>query len=104
MEKYFKDFNKDMQEKLNKLEHEKEFKRREYYYPVITNEDLLPWYFKTDYINNWSYPDNFLFSTCPVCGLTDVFSECLSDETGNDGLSRDAVLKCQCGHIYDIVG
>lgn len=104
MVKYFKDFSKEMQEKLNQAEHKRELKRRAYYYPVIKNEDDLPWYFKTSYINNWSYPDNYLFSLCPACGLPDIFSECLSDEIASDGLSRDVVVKCECGCVYDYVG
>jgi hypothetical protein len=94
---YYKDLEPAMQDKVNVQWRQKELKRRESYYSKDTNESDYPWYFKTDYINSWTYSDNYLFSLCPVCGLPEVFSSVLN-EVGYE--SRTVTTKCKCGNIY----
>jgi hypothetical protein len=94
---YYKDLNAVMQSKVNDQWRKRELERRLTYYPISTPESDYPWYFKTDYINNWNYPDTYLFALCPICGLPEVFSDTIK-ESGYECLT--VTTKCNCGNIY----
>lgn len=94
---YYKDLSSEMQDKVNQQWRQQEFIRREMYYKNGTNELDYPWYFKTDYINNWTYPETYLFALCPICGLSNVFSNVIK-ESGYESIT--VTTKCKCGNIY----
>lgn len=97
---YYKDLDSTMQNKVNQQWRNLEFERRTTYYNGYTNELEYPWYFKTEYINSWTYPNIYLFDLCPVCGLPNVFSHTIK-EVGYE--IKTITAKCQCDNIYKYV-
>ena len=86
---------------INSIIRKNEFARRKIYYPEIADESILPWYFKTDYINNFSLSDDKLEDFCPDCGKTERLAEFIS-ETGFE--CRTVTVKCPCGCVYQYGG
>ena len=86
---------------INSILRKQEFDRRDFYYPVITNESTLPWYFKTDYIKEFSLSDDNIVEFCPDCGKPEQLAEFI-EETGFE--QTTVTLKCPCGCIYQYGG
>jgi len=95
--KWFKNCTDVEKSEINAIIRKEEFERRDHYYPSGAEESKLPWYFKTDYINNFSLADNNLEEFCPECKKTERASE-LIKETGFE--QRTITVKCPCGCVY----
>jgi hypothetical protein len=57
------------------------------------------WYTKMDYIDNWKYPEGYLFEICEDCGRPRQLMVCLKDEP-IAYQQRHCVYKCPCGRIH----
>ena len=99
--KYFEKCSIAEQTLINSILRKEEFERRDIYYPIITDESTLPWYFKTDYINKLALLDVNIVDFCPDCGKPEQLAEFI-DETGFE--QRIVTLKCPCGCIYQYGG
>ena len=99
--KWFRNCTAAEKAEINSIIRRNEFERRYKYYPVGRDEESLPWYFKTDYINKFSLSDNNLEEFCPECGKTERAAEFIS-ETGFE--QRTVTVKCPCGCLYEYGG
>lgn len=57
------------------------------------------WYTKMDYIDNWKYPEGYLFNICEDCGRPSKLMVCLKDEP-IEYQQRHCVYQCPCGKIH----
>ena len=57
------------------------------------------WWAKFDYINSWTYDNDFLFSVCADCGCPTRLMECVDDKEANYQ-QRLVTWKCCCGKRY----
>ncbi len=86
---------------INDIIRAEEFARRKIYYPKLTEEADFPWFFKTDYINDFTLSNEYLEDFCPECGKTHRIAEFIS-ETGYE--NRTVTVKCSCGCVYQYGG
>lgn len=57
------------------------------------------WWSKLEYINSWTYDDDFLFSVCADCGCPTRLMECVDDKSASYQ-QRLVTWKCRCGKWY----
>lgn len=98
---YYRDLTQEEKDFVNAIERREMMKKRKSFindprYKGINPEDV--WYLKLDYINNWKYADDYIFTKCE-CGSLEF--DCLSDKMASDGLSRDCLYRCnKCGKTH----
>lgn len=97
--KKFIELSAENQSQLNQQWRKNELERRLLYYPRNTKEEIYPYYFKTEYINTWTYQDNHYFFVCPKCGEVAEFATLIKD-IASSCQSRDVTVKCTCNNIY----
>lgn len=97
---YYKDLTSQEKEAVNNAVRESMRKQKEDFIKDPRYKNVDPetvWYLKEDYINNWTFQDNYLFTKCD-CGSFDF--DCLSD-TPSSYQSRKCVMKCaKCGETH----
>lgn len=57
------------------------------------------WYTNLDYINEWRYPEGFLFDICEDCGRPRQLMKCVLDEPA-PYQARHCIYKCPCGKTH----
>ena len=57
------------------------------------------YYTNLDYINDWKYPEGFLFDICEDCGRPRQLMKCLLDEPASFQ-ARHCIYKCPCSKIH----
>lgn len=97
---YYRDLTQAEKDYVDNLERENMRKRRNGFikderYKHIDPETI--WYLKNDYINNWKYSDNYIFTRCE-CGSLDFN---LISDTPASYQSRRCLYICnKCGKTH----
>jgi len=101
VDKWFKECSDAEKKDINKIIYKEEIARRKEYYPTISEtESELPWYFKTDYIKNFSLGDSNLEDFCPECNTTRRKAKFIK-ETGYT--ERTVTYECKCGCKFQTI-
>lgn len=97
---YWDEITNEYQDKLLELQRERDMSVRARIikdFGVAKADEI--YYTNLDYINNWKYPEGFLFGICEDCGRPSQLMKCLVDEPASCQ-ARHCVYKCPCGKIH----
>lgn len=105
---HWEDLKPEYQKELLNRERQSQLAKREsllkQYCEMLGEDEGLAfvdsvWWAKLDYINNWKYPEGYLFDICEDCGCPAQLMNCLKDEPAAYQ-QRHCVYKCRCGKIH----